>query len=428
MVDENRLFDRLTRLGDVGRTSHGGVSRLALTDLDRRGLELIARWMREAGLQVRMDAAGNLIGRKEGRRPDLPVVLTGSHSDTTQEGGMFDGALGILGGIEALQCMNERGLATDHPIEVCAYRDEEGCRFAASYSGSRIMTGKHDPDRLSRTDENGISIAQALQAQGIEPERVGEAARVPGSVKAHVELHIEQGKVLASKGLPVGIVTGICASSRSRIVLTGEAMHAGTTPMSLRRDPMAAAAVIIQAIEDEARRTQSTVATVGMIRTFPGGVNVIPSKVEFSLDCRDIDVRVRDAVLDRIVERAKEICEERTIGFDITIFGRGESKLCSDMVKEPIRRAFQRLNLEAFSLPSGAGHDSGAYYDFCPMGMIFVRSKDGISHNPAEWSSPEDCARGAQVLYHTLLDLAAAGEDGVDPQAAAPDRKTLLSS
>lgn len=409
MINQTRLFERLNSLGNIGRTPQGGVTRLALSELDRQGIDLIGGWMHEAGLQVRMDAAGNLIGRKEGRVADWPVVLTGSHSDTTQEGGMFDGALGIVGGIEVLQTMSEHGVVTDHALEVCAYRDEEGCRFAASYSGSRIMTGKHEPTRLLRTDENGISIAQALQALGIDPERVQEAARVPGSVKAHVELHIEQGNVLASRGLSVGIVTGICASSRSRITLTGEARHAGTTPMSLRRDPMAAAAAIIQMIEEEARLTQSAVATVGSIRAFPGGVNVIPNKVEFSLDCRDIDAAVRDVLLDRIVAQSRGICEERDIGFDITIFGRGVSKLCSNEVQEPIKSAFEKLNFPVFSLPSGAGHDSGSYYDFCPMGMIFVRSKDGISHNPDEWSTPEDCADGVRILYYTLLELAVAG-------------------
>ncbi|WP_250517755.1 Zn-dependent hydrolase [Caballeronia sp. INDeC2] len=415
MINQTRLFDRLNRLGAIGRTQQGGVTRLALSELDRQGIDLIAEWMCDAGLQVRMDAAGNLIGRKEGRFPDWPVVLTGSHSDTTQEGGMFDGALGIAGGIEVLQSMNERGVVTDHALEVCAYRDEEGCRFAASYSGSRIMTGKHEPARLLRTDENGISIAEALEALGIDPNRVQEAARAPGSVKAHVELHIEQGSVLASRGLSVGVVTGICASSRSRITLTGEARHAGTTPMSLRRDPMAAAAAIIQMIEEEARLTGSAVATVGLIKAFPGGVNVIPNKVEFSLDCRDIDAAVRDVLLDRIVSVSRAICEERDIGFDITIFGRGISKLCAQEVQAPIRNAFEKLNLPIFLLPSGAGHDSGSYYDFCPMGMIFVRSVDGISHNPDEWSTPEDCSDGTRVLYQTLLELAGAGEGVIEP-------------
>lgn len=410
MVNQQRLFENLMKLGGIGRTERGGVSRLALTDLDNEGLALISDWMKEAGLHVRMDEAGNLIGRRDGTNPDAPLILTGSHSDTVEDGGMFDGALGIVGAIEAVRCMNEQAIETEHPIEVCAYRDEEGCRFASSYSGSRVMTGKFDVARLSRADQSGITVAQALTALGIDCEKVGQAARPAASIKAHVELHIEQGAVLESENIAVGVVTGICAGFRGRITLTGEAMHAGTTPMKLRRDPMAAAAVVIQAIEEEARSTGTTVATVGVIRAFPGGINVIPRQVEFSLDCRDIDASVRDRVLERIVDRARLICEQRNIEFKIDIFGNSESKLCSVEVRKSIEQACLKLGLRPYSIPSGAGHDSGSFHGFCPMGMIFVRSRNGVSHSPAEWSSPEDCALGTEVLYHTLLDLAVRSE------------------
>ncbi|MFC0810394.1 hydantoinase/carbamoylase family amidase, partial [Ensifer sp. P24N7] len=226
----------------------------------KEGLELISRLMKDAGLTVRMDEAGNIIGRKEGRTPEAPAVLTGSHSDTVHEGGKFDGALGILGAIEALRCMNDAGIVTVHPIEIYAFRDEEGCRFASSYSGSRIVTGKFEPARLTKSDVDGITVAEALTELGIDWQQVQLAARPTASAKAHVELHIEQGCVLEREGAPVGIVSGICASSRGRITLTGEAMHAGTTPMNMRRDPMSAAAVIIQMIENEASKTGTTVA------------------------------------------------------------------------------------------------------------------------------------------------------------------------
>ncbi len=408
MVNKERLFDSLMTLGEIGQMESGGVSRLALTDLDQKGLELIAALMKDAGLKVRMDEAGNLIGRREGRIADAPAVLTGSHSDTVHEGGRFDGALGILGAVEALRCMNEAGIVTDHPIEIYAYRDEEGCRFASSYSGSRIVTGKFEPERLTRADPDGISVAEALTELGLDWRLVDRAARSPASVRAHVELHIEQGCVLERQGVPVGIVSGICASSRGRITLTGEAQHAGTTPMSMRRDPMAAAAVIIQMIENEASRTGTTVATVGRFQTLPGGVNIIPGQVEFTLDCRDLSETVRDGVLDRITAQADEICRQRDIEFDIEIYSRGTAKLCSDEVQDAIRRSCNELGISAIALPSGAGHDSGSFHDFCPMGMIFVRSVGGVSHSPAEWSTPEDCAAGTEVLYRTLLTLAVA--------------------
>lgn len=421
MIDKERLYDSIMRLGEIGQTEGGGVSRLALSRLDAEGIELISELMKGAGLAVRMDEAGNLIGLKEGAVPDAPAVLTGSHSDTVSEGGKFDGALGILGAIEALRCMDEAGIVTDHPIEIYAYRDEEGCRFASSYSGSRIVTGKFEPERLTKADIDGITVADALSALGIDWTRVDRAARPPESVKAHVELHIEQGCVLERADVPVGIVTGICASSRGRITLTGQAAHAGTTPMNMRRDPMAAAAAIIQMIEEEASRTGTTVATVGTLTTLPGGVNVIPRQVEFSLDCRDLSEDVRDGVLSRMTERAREICGVRDIEAKIEIYSRGVSKLCSEEVQAAIRRSCDAAGVRAIALPSGAGHDSGAFYDFCPMGMIFVRSRDGISHNPAEWSSPEDCAAGAEVLYRTLLQLAVVSAAGSGAQVLASE-------
>ncbi|MDF3856044.1 MULTISPECIES: Zn-dependent hydrolase [Paracoccus] len=419
MIDKERLFENLMRLGEIGRTESGGVSRLALTDLDQEGLELISGWMKDAGLDVRMDEAGNLIGRKEGRIAEAPAVLTGSHSDTVREGGKFDGALGILGAIEALRCMNEAGVVTDHPIEVYAYRDEEGCRFASSYSGSRIVTGKFEPARLTKADADGITVAEALTKLGIDWTRVGRAARLQGSAKAYVELHIEQGCVLERAGVSVGVVSGICASARGRITLTGEAQHAGTTPMRMRRDPMAAAAVIIQMIEQEASETGTTVATVGTLRTLPGGVNIIPGQVEFTLDCRDLSEAVRDRVLDRITRQVHEICRQRDIECRIEVYSRGLAKLCSQEVQDAIRRACDKVGVGALSLPSGAGHDSGSFHDFCPMGMIFVRSVGGISHSPAEWSTPEDCAAGADVLYHTLLELASARGSGTAAEMLA---------
>lgn len=413
MVNQERLFESLMRLGNIGRTAAGGVSRLALTDLDNEGIAFISALMKEAGLDVRMDAAGSLIGRREGRNGEAPAVLTGSHSDTVAEGGMFDGALGILTAIEAVRCMNERGIVTEHPIEIYAYRDEEGCRFRVGYSSAKFVAGRYDRARLLQSDADGVTVAEVLADIGLDWEKVGEAARPAASIKAHVELHIEQGTVLEAENCPVGVVTGISAATRGKITLTGEAMHAGTTPMTHRRDPLAAAATIMTAIEEEAQRTGTTVATVGRITALPGGINVIPGQVEFSLDCRDISAQTRDGVLERIAARARTICMQRNIGLTIDIFGSTVPRLCSEEVQEPIRQACLKLGLRPFALPSGAGHDSGAFHDVCPMGMIFVRSRGGVSHSPAEWSSPEDCAAGAEVLYHTLLALAV-------PVASAP--------
>lgn len=406
-IDKDRLSCRLAELGQIGRQASGGVTRLALTEEDRRGLELVAAYMAEAGLSVRQDEAGNLIGRKAGRNPRAALVVTGSHTDTVIEGGMFDGALGVLGAIEALQTMNEQGIVTEHPLEVCVYRDEEGVRFnGVGLSGARATVGGIAPERLLHADKQGITIAEALKANGFDPGRIGEAARPAGSVKAHVELHIEQGKVLESQGYSVGIVTGICCASRMRVTIKGEADHAGTTPMNIRRDPLVAAAEIIQAVEREAAARRTSVGTVGQIQAFPGAVNVIPGEVGFTVDIRDPSDRVLHQLSEAIHSRAQEICDRRNVELRIQVLGQGIPKPCSEVVQQAIRQAFHLLGLEVFALPSGAGHDSGAFVNFCPMGMIFVRSRNGISHNPAEWSSPEDCADGVNVLYHTLLELA----------------------
>lgn len=407
VINKERLFDRLLELGQIGRTEAGGVTRLALTEEDEQGIELVASYMKEAGLRVRRDAAGNLIGRKEGLRQGAPVVASGSHIDTVIEGGMFDGALGVLGAIEALQVMKEQGIMTEHPIEVCVYRDEEGVRFnGAGFSGARGMVGRISPERLQHADKAGTTIAEALTAIGVDPLHITEAARPEGSVKAHVELHIEQGKVLESQGLSVGVVTGICCASRMRVTLKGQADHAGTTPMPIRRDPLVAAAEIIQMVEREAALTGTAVGTVGQLQVYPGAVNVIPGEVRLSIDIRDLSDQVLDALLERVHARAAEICEKRAIELQIQVLGKGIPKPCSTEVQDAIKKACRRLSLAEYTLPSGAGHDSGAFANFCPMGMIFVRSKDGISHNPKEWSSPEDCADGVNVLYHTLLELA----------------------
>ncbi len=406
MIDGERLWDRLTKLSSVGKQGPGGVTRLSFTEEERAAKDLVASFMQEAGLSVREDAVGNLIGRREGNNPDAPVVLVGSHVDSVYNGGNFDGPLGVLAGVEATQTMNERGIVTDHPVEVVAFTDEEGARFSFGMIGSRAMASTLAPEDLRHKDEKGVSIAEAMKGVGLDPDSVGDAARPPGSVKAYVELHIEQGKLLENENLPAGIVTGIAGPLWLRFALEGEAGHAGTTPMNLRRDSLAAAARIMGCIESEASKTGTTVGTVGQLSLSPGGINIIPGRVEFSLDLRDIDEGVRDRVEQRIVEGAKRLCEERGVELHVEPLQRVAPVPCSEPVIDAARDAFEKLGIDPYILPSGAGHDGMHLADLCPVGMIFVRSRAGISHNPAEWSSKEDCADGARVLYRTVLRLA----------------------
>ena len=245
-----------------------------------------------------------------------------------------------------------------------------------------------------------------MRGSGLDPDAIGGAARPPSAVKAYVELHVEQGKILENKDLPVGIVTGMAGPLWLQFVLEGEAGHAGTTPMGLRRDALAAAAETIQAIETEAARTGTTVGTVGQLRPMPSGINIIPGRVEFSLDLRDVSEEVRDRVESRILKRARDLRHKRGVGLEVETLQRVAPAPCSALVRNAAKAACEELGHESFSLVSGAGHDGMQLAELCPIGMIFVRSRGGISHNPSEWSSQEDCTASCSVLYCTVLDLA----------------------
>ena len=406
MVDGERLWRRLSELAEVGKQESGGVTRLSFTKEERAAKDLVASFMREAGLAVREDAAGNMSGRREGSDPNAPAVLVGSHVDSVYEGGNFDGPLGVLAGVEVAQTLGERGVETEHPIEVVAFTDEEGARFSFGMIGSRTMAGTLSEDDLQHKDGDGISIADAMRNYGLDPERIAEAARRRDSVAAYLELHIEQGRILENEGLPVGVVTGIAAPVWRRLVFNGETGHAGTTPMQLRHDALAAATEVAAVVEEEASATGTSVGTVGQMSVEPGGINIIPGRVEVSLDLRDIDEGKRDLVEDRILERARGVCEGRGVGFESEVLQRMTPVSCSETVRGAVRAACEGLGFEPYDLASGAAHDGMQLVGLCPVGMIFVRSKDGVSHSPDEWSSKEDCTAGANVLYHATLGLA----------------------
>jgi allantoate deiminase len=406
VVDGERLWRRLSELAEVGKQESGGVTRLSFTDEERSAQDLVASFMEDAGLAVREDAAGNLFGRREGKAPNAPAVLVGSHVDSVYEGGNFDGPLGVLAGVEVAQTMEERGVETVSPVEVVAFTDEEGARFSFGMIGSRALAGTLSDEDVQHEDANGICIADAMRHYGIDPEKIAEAARPRGSLAAYLELHIEQGRVLENEGLPVGIVTGIAAPVWRRLVFVGETGHAGTTPMQLRHDTLAAAAEVLAVVEEEASATGTSVGTVGQLGVEPGGINIIPGRVDMSLDLRDINEETRDLVEDRILERARGVCERRGVGFETEVLQRMTPVSCSEAVRGAARAACEELGIEAYDLASGAAHDGMQLVGLCPVGMIFVRSKEGVSHSPEEWSSKEDCAAGANVLYHATLDLA----------------------
>lgn len=406
-VNGDRLWARLMELGRIGEDEQGGVTRFSFTELERQAKEQVASYMSEAGMQVREDAVGNLIGTYVGTDPDAAVVISGSHIDTVLHGGKFDGALGVLAAIEAIHTMHENSIQPKHTIEVVAFTDEEGSRFGFGMIGSRALAGTLKQDNLTQRDEQGVTIAEAMEAAGYVPSQLASAARKSEEIKGYVELHIEQGRVLEQLNQPVGLVTGIAGPLWLQFTLNGQAGHAGATPMNMRRDPLEAATAIFDYIYRETRQFKHAVATVGKLRVLPGGVNVIPGEVQFSLDLRDIDEAQRNELEQRIRDFTDQVCKQQSIEYSIELLQRVPPAPSSPEIMAAIEEAARLNGMELPTLVSGAGHDGMQFHSLCPLGMIFVRSKDGISHNPQEYSSKEDCAAGTQVLYSTLLQLAA---------------------
>lgn len=405
-VDGERLFSRLEALGRIGRNPQtGGITRLAFSENEREAKQLVAGWLEEIGVDVREDAVGNLIGRLEGEETDAPAILIGSHLDTVIDGGMFDGALGVVAGVEVLTVMKEQGIRPRHPIEVIAFTDEEGARFNTGMLGSRAFVGELSEDDLKYPDEQGQTIADAMRACGFDPAKIINARRAPEQIRAYLELHIEQGKVLENEGLPVGVVTAIAGPLWLQVTVQGEAGHAGTTPMRLRRDPLAAAAHMMAFVEAEARRRDNVVATVGKIKVLPGGVNVIPHTVIFTIDLRAIEEKVRDTVEDVIRREMMAIAAERGVSVTFHEGHRLKPVRLDPFVTDVIAQSVEVLGLRAYRLPSGAGHDAMQLARYVPTGMIFVRSRGGISHCPREWSDPDDCRLGAEVLYRAVIAI-----------------------
>lgn len=404
-INQARLWSRLYELSQFGKQASGGVTRFSFTKEERQAKDLVITYMKEAGMTVREDEAGNVIGHREGSDLTAPAVLIGSHIDSVPEGGLFDGPLGVLAGIEVVQAMNEAAIKTVHPVEVIAFTDEEGSRFGLGMIGSRALAGTLHTDQLNQSDKDGITIASAMQKTGLYPDRIAEAARSSETVKAYVELHIEQGKVLERAGQPAGIVTGIAGPLWTRWTIEGEAGHAGATPMNQRKDSLMTSLQIIQFIEETTKKYANAVATVGQISVKPGGVNVIPGETTFTLDLRDIEERDRDEIEEAITSYAQSLCGDREMSIKIEELQRVAPAPCSKEIRAVMEDSCRKLGIKPLSLPSGAGHDGMQFNDFCPIGMVFVRSKNGISHNPSEWSSEEDCGVGASILYETVLRL-----------------------
>ena len=406
-INSERLWNRIHKLSEIGKDENGGVTRLAFTETERKAKDLVITFMKDAGLAVREDEVGNLIGRREGAIFNSQVVMTGSHIDSVINGGNFDGPAGVLSAIEALQTMNEKGIVTESPLEVIVFTDEEGARFSTGMLGSLSAAGKLSKKELySAKDKNGVTIAEAMKQAGLDPELAANAKRNPEEIKAYVELHIEQGKVLENADASVGIVTGIVGVDWYRVTLKGEAGHAGTTPMGLRKDPLAAAAKIMSYGEELARNEKSAVVTVGQLEVKPGGINIIPGEVAFSFDIRDIKKENMNDIFAKLKAYIETTCDERGIELEIQQLHSLDPSPCSESIIKKMEESFAETEVQSIKLISGAGHDAMVMASITDMGMIFIRSKDGISHNPKEWSDQKDLAMGAEVLFKTLVKLA----------------------
>ena len=412
-VDGASLRRTLESLSQFGRPGGGafadGVSRLAYSDADVAGRGYVLGLMKSAGLSPRIDAAGNIFARRDGRDMALPPILFGSHIDSVPGGGNFDGDLGSLSAIEVIRLLNERKVATRHPLEIVVWANEEGVAFNNGLCGSRAVAGKLPPEELQHV-YNGVTKADAIRKIGGDPARIADTKRPAGSFHCYFELHIEQGGRLEKLGVPIAIVEGIVAIDRYDAVIRGMANHAGTTPMPDRHDALIAASQLTLAVREivmsEAGRQ---VGTVGHLEVSPNAPNVIPGLVRHTIELRDLSSAKLAGLAEKIRERAGRIASSTGTTIEITPTTRRDGSTPSPRVQQAIEAAAGHLNLKHERLPSMAGHDAQSMALLGPMGMIFVPSVGGISHSPRELTSWEDCARGANTLLHAVL-----AADGMD--------------
>ncbi len=361
-------------------------------------------WMRAAGLATRRDAVTNLFGRwGDGSR----LLLIGSHLDSVPDGGRYDGPLGVLAAIAVAERLIARGAGLPFAIEVCAFADEESVRYGTPYLGSSALAGRFEPAWLDRVDRDGIAMRDALRAAGGDPAAIPSCALDPAAVAGWIELHIEQGPVLEAEGLPIGVVTGIQAQTRIDLLLTGQAGHAGTTPMIGRRDALAGAAEIVLAAERVALATAGLVATVGVIDARPGAMNVIPGRVSLSVDVRHPDDVVLAAAMAELRDDVAAVCARRGLCVDETVLFAEAAVPCDASLRAVLGRAIRAEGMPVRELPSGAGHDAAALCAIGPVSMLFLRCAGGVSHNPAESVDEPDVAVALDVLERAILELGA---------------------
>jgi N-carbamoyl-L-amino-acid hydrolase len=400
-VDGARINQHLAALSEFGKNPQGGVSRVAYTEFDRQGRDAALTWMREADLSVSIDAAANLVGRRAGRDASLKPIALGSHIDSVPEGGNYDGDVGSLSAIEVARTLSAAGVTLRHPLEILIFQNEEGGTI-----GSHAIADGLSTATLDRVAQSGKTIRDGIRFLGGDPDRLESVRRAKGDIAAYLELHIEQGGTLDERKLPIGVVLGIVGIRHWDVTVEGFANHAGTTPMNRRKDALLVAAQCIQAVNRIVRSAPGRqVGTVGKLRVEPGAYNVIPGRVVFGLELRDLDDTRTLGFFRQIRAEFQRLARAggTTVSFSESLAS--VPALTTPAVRRVIADASRGLGLATLALPSGAGHDAQEMARLGPMGMIFIPSIGGISHSPKEFSRPEDITNGANVLLHTLLAL-----------------------
>ncbi|MBW6390103.1 M20 family metallo-hydrolase [Billgrantia antri] len=397
----------MARLDDAARHSQPGpgVTRLFCSDEHRAVLELIADWMRQAGLSPELDASGNLVGRNERARQGERTLIMGSHQDTVAEGGKYDGMLGVALPLQALQALKEAGTELPYGVEVVAFGDEEGTRFQSTLIGSRALAGTFDPESLNARDADGVTLGEALKAFGGNPQEIPHLARRPEAVIGFVEVHIEQGPVLEQRDHALGVVTALTGIERHRMVVMGKAGHAGTTPMPGRRDALVGAAEMVVEADRILNATDDLVGVVGKLEVRPNAVNVIPAEVNFTLELRSPHTGLREQGRREVLEACQRLAQARGLELSSERTYQAEGVDCADWLVEALEQACRGCEEPAERMFSGAGHDGLAMHGLTDIGMLFVRCRDGLSHHPDEAISVEDAGRATQVLMRFLTDL-----------------------
>jgi N-carbamoyl-L-amino-acid hydrolase len=400
-IDGKRLWDSLMSMAEIGATPKGGVKRLTLTEVDRQGRARFRDWCEALGLTVRVDAIGNMFARREGRDPSRAPVLFGSHLDSQPSGGKFDGALGVIAGLEVMRSLHDLGITTEAPLELVNWTDEEGSRFGHSLMGSGVWAGVYPQDKVyGLRDVEGVSVSEALDTIGAK----GPHAAKPFPADAYFELHIEQGPILEKEGKQIGIVTGAQAQVWWDAVVTGQDSHAGTTPPYARRDALVAAARVIELVDRRMReRGDDGRGTVGFLQVLPNSRNVVPGEVRFSVEFRHPDTAEIEKLAVSFPAEAQAAVEATGCRLELTELFRFARQPFDTACVDLVRQAAARLGYKAREIVSGAGHDAVYVARKVPTAMIFTPCKDGLSHNEAESILPEEAEAGCQVLFEAVV-------------------------